>query len=109
LRKNNFSGMRFLGASQYFGYCKLLRLANVDDSALGKLVTFCSGDMERIFEGIVLFPIICVTPLMFVLSLFYSWMLVGPWSLLGCVVVMLFYPIMVRECITFLLYIWSLL
>ncbi len=33
-----------IGASQYLGFSKLLRLANPNDAAMGLLVTFCTGD-----------------------------------------------------------------
>ena len=35
------------------------------------------------------------TPIMFILSTIYSWLLVGPMSLLGLLIVLLLYPIMV--------------
>ena len=33
---------------------------------------------------------------MFVMSIVYVWYLVGPMALLGCVIILLFYPLMVR-------------
>ena len=33
---------------------------------------------------------------MFLMSIVYMWLLVGPIALLGCAVILLFYPIMVR-------------
>ncbi len=41
-----------LGATQYLGYSKLLRLAAPTDTALGQLVTYCTGDSERVMEAI---------------------------------------------------------
>ena len=35
------------------GFSKLLRLSSPNDAALGKLVTYCTGDQERIHEAIV--------------------------------------------------------
>lgn len=43
--------MRVVGATQFLGYSKLLRLAAPNDAALGMLVTFCTGDQERIIEA----------------------------------------------------------
>ena len=34
---------------------------------------------------------------MFIMSVVYAWYLVGPISLVGCVIILLFYPIMVRD------------
>lgn len=45
--------MRILGATQYMGYSKLLRLAAPNDAALGQLVTFFTGDQERILEALI--------------------------------------------------------
>ena len=36
------------------------------------------------------------TPILFLLSMAYAWVLVGPFSLLGLVVILLFYPILVN-------------
>ena len=44
---------RVSGATQFLGFSKLLRLSSPNDAALGKLVTYCTGDQERIHEAIV--------------------------------------------------------
>ena len=48
-----FYSSRVSGATQFLGFSKLLRLASPNDAALGKLVTYCTGDQERIHEAIV--------------------------------------------------------
>ena len=47
------SGLRIVGACQYLSYSKLLRLATPNDAALGQLLTFFTGDLERLNEAIV--------------------------------------------------------
>ena len=49
----NFKHFRVSGATQFLGFSKLLRLSSPNDAALGKLVTYCTGDQERIHEAIV--------------------------------------------------------
>ena len=44
---------RVSGATQFLGFSKLLRLSSPNDAALGKLITYCTGDQERIHEAIV--------------------------------------------------------
>jgi hypothetical protein len=36
-----------LGASQYLGFSKLLRLSSTNDASLGQFLTFCTGDQVR--------------------------------------------------------------
>ena len=48
------TAIRLGGATQYLGFSKLLRLANVNEQALSKIVTFCTGDQERIGETVVI-------------------------------------------------------
>lgn len=44
---------KVVGALQYLGYSKLLRLASPNEAALGQLMTFFTGDEERIIEGVI--------------------------------------------------------
>ena len=43
-----FPAIRILGAVQFLGYSKLLRLASPNDQALGQFITFVANDHERI-------------------------------------------------------------
>ena len=116
------TAIRLSGATQYIGFSKLLRLSNPSDKALGQLVTCCTSDQERIAEAVIISVlffgklyqklmrlmnyVLCAcsgTPIMFVLSTIYSWMLVGPMCLLGLLIVLLLYPIMVSICISILI------
>ena len=48
------TAIRLCGATQYLGFSKLLRLSNINEQTLGQLVTFSTGDQERIGESIVI-------------------------------------------------------
>ena len=41
-------GVRVLGAVQFLGYKKLLKLSSPNDAILGQFITFLSADHERI-------------------------------------------------------------
>ena len=89
------AAIRLLGALQSVGYSKLLRLACPSEAALGQLVTFVTGDHERIQEACVLGANIIATPVMLLISLVYTLYIAGPSSLIGFVVLIIYYPIMV--------------
>ena len=91
------TSLRIHGSTQYLGFSKLLRLEAPNDSALGQLVTYFTGDMERIHEAVAAGILITGTPVIFTLSSIYCVYLVGPWSLLGLLVILFFYPTMVSS------------
>ena len=84
-----------MGAVQYLGYSKLLRLASPSEAALGQLVTFVTGDQERIQEACVMGPHVMATPVMFLISLVYTIYIAGPASLVGFAVLIFIYPLSV--------------
>ena len=55
---------RIIGATQFLGFSKLLRLSNPNDAALGRLITYCTGDQERIHEAVVNGVLLLVMSLM---------------------------------------------
>nr|AHK05653.1 ATP-binding cassette transporter sub-family C member 5 [Tigriopus japonicus] len=88
------TAQKVVGALQYLGYSKLLRLASPNEAALGQLMTFFTGDEERIIEGVIVATLFLGTPILFILSGVYSTYLVGPVSLVGFLIILLFYPVM---------------
>ena len=88
-------GIRLLSAVQFVGYSKLLRLTSPNDAALGQLITFTTSDHDRIQDAVVNGVMFIGTPVMFLMSLVYSFYIIGTSALVGFVVVLLFYPIMV--------------
>ena len=91
---------RIQGATTYLGYSKMLRMASPSDAALGQLITFCTGDSERIHEAVVSGILFVGTPMLFLLAAVYACHLVGPIALLGLLIILLFYPIAVSAAIT---------
>ncbi len=83
-------------ALQYMAFSKMLRLAAPNDAALGQIVTFISNDMERVYETVVGGIMFTGAPILFTMSLIYAVYLVGPAALLGMLIILLFYPLMVR-------------
>lgn len=88
------TGIRLLGAAEFLGYSKLLKLSAPNDASLGKYLTFLAADHERIQEAVVSGTLFIGTPFMFLMSLVYSTYLIGPSAILGHVIIFLFYPIM---------------
>ena len=86
--------MRVLGALQFLGYSKLLRLGTPSDAALGQFITFVAADHERIQEGCVMGPLFIGAPVTLAMSMTYAIYLVGPSALVGFVIVILFIPLM---------------
>ena len=89
------SAVRILGALQYLGYSKLLRLSSPSDSALGQFITFVSADHERIQDAIVTGTSIMIAPISFILSFAYAVYLIGPSAIVGCLIIVLYLPISV--------------
>ena len=44
-----------MGATQYLGYAKVLRLASPKSSPYEELITYCTTDIERIRDGVILY------------------------------------------------------
>ena len=98
------TALRLMGALQYSGYSKLLRLSSPSDAALGQFITFVTGDHERIQEACVLGPLIIATPVMFLISLVYTTYIIGWYSIVGFLVLMVYYPIMVTKHLPIIAY-----
>ncbi|XP_067124016.1 ATP-binding cassette sub-family C member 5-like isoform X2 [Centruroides vittatus] len=89
-----YTGTRFQGALQILLYKKLLRMRVVGEKQAGQIVNFYTNDIERLFESVVTGVLALATPIMFILTLTYSCVLLGPWPLLGHLIILLFYPLM---------------
>ena len=44
-----------MGATQYLGYAKVLRLASPKSSSYEELITYCTTDIERIRDALILY------------------------------------------------------
>ena len=55
------------------------------------------SDQERMFEAVCNGVLVIATPSNIALSIIYTYFLVGPVALIGCAIILCFYPIMVRN------------
>ena len=60
----------------------------------------CSSDGQRMFEAAAVGSLLAGGPLVAVLGVAYNLFILGPTSLLGSAVFILFYPTMVSTCLT---------
>ena len=78
-----FPALRLLGALQYAGYSKLLRLASPSEAALGQLITFLTADQERIHDAVYECSMIFTAPVLILISLVYSLHIAGFSAVVG--------------------------
>ncbi|CAL4079407.1 unnamed protein product, partial [Meganyctiphanes norvegica] len=88
------TAVRTTGAIQGVIYKKLLKLRTGGDKLSAKVLNFCNNDMERIFEAAIAAAMFPAIPLTFIMSLVYCLRIIGPLSLLGQAVFLLFYPVL---------------
>ncbi|CAH1245355.1 ABCC5, partial [Branchiostoma lanceolatum] len=86
------SATRVLGAVLTLIFTKITRLRSLKDKTVGELVNLCANDGQRLFEATAFFILMCGAPLVFVLGFCYVFYLIGPASLIGCSMFILFYP-----------------
>lgn len=95
LSSRRVAATRLQGGLQHLVYNKVLRLRASDEKALGQVVTFCSSEQERMFDAIHMSSITVGSPIMFAMAVGYSVWLMGPYALIGNLIILLFYPLMV--------------
>lgn len=88
------TAIRVQGAVQHLIYKKMLLLRSGGEKILGQVLTFCTNEQERLFEACHMGILLLGTPVMFVMCLTYSLLVLGPWALVGNIVILLFYPVM---------------
>ena len=64
---------------------------------LFQLVNLLSNDGQRIFEAVVIGPLIIPGPMVLVFGLIYMLILIGPWALIAMGTYGAFYPFMVSH------------
>ncbi|XP_068181608.1 ATP-binding cassette sub-family C member 5 [Antennarius striatus] len=85
---------RLRGAALTFAFNKILCLRNTKDISPGELINICSSDGQRLFEAVSMACLLVSGPLVGVLGISYVTYFLGPTSLLGSAVFILFYPAM---------------
>nr|XP_050025537.1 ATP-binding cassette sub-family C member 5-like isoform X1 [Dermacentor andersoni] len=87
------TAIRLQGALQLLLYRRMLKV-RVEEKHSGQVINHVTNDMERIFDAAMNGTLMLGTPVMFLLTLVYSCYLIGPWALMGNIVILLFYPVM---------------
>ncbi|CAL4069089.1 unnamed protein product, partial [Meganyctiphanes norvegica] len=85
---------RVTGAVQALIYKKSLKLKVGGERLSAQITNFCNNDMERLFEATISSTFITAMPVIFTMSVIYSLIIIGPWSLLGLAAYFMVYPIM---------------
>jgi len=67
-------------------------LQEMCDCAVVQLVNFFANDCQRLFELMYLLPLCLGGPLLIVASSIYCIIYIGPWALMGSLVMLLYYP-----------------
>ncbi|XP_075997924.1 ATP-binding cassette sub-family C member 5 [Genypterus blacodes] len=91
---NYRTGTRLRGAILSMVFQKILRLRSIRDKSMGQLVNMCSSDGQRMFDAAAVGSLLAGGPLVAVLGMAYNLFILGPTSLLGSAVFILFYPTM---------------
>uniref|UniRef100_A0A9J7Z576 ATP-binding cassette sub-family C member 5 n=2 Tax=Cyprinus carpio TaxID=7962 RepID=A0A9J7Z576_CYPCA len=92
---NYRTGTRLRGAILTMAFHKILRLRSLREKSMGELINMCSSDGQRMFEAAAMGSLLAGGPLVAVLGMAYNVSVLGPTSLLGSAVFILFYPTMV--------------
>lgn len=98
---NYRTGSRLRGAILSLAFNKILRLRSVRDKSMGQLVNMCSSDGQRMFEAAAVGSLLAGGPLVAALGVVYNLFILGPTSLLGSAVFILFYPTLRKSNKTF--------
>uniref|UniRef100_A0A673MPK3 ATP-binding cassette sub-family C member 5 n=1 Tax=Sinocyclocheilus rhinocerous TaxID=307959 RepID=A0A673MPK3_9TELE len=91
---NYRTGTRLRGAILTMAFHKILRLRSLREKSMGELINMCSSDGQRMFEAAAMGSLLAGGPLVAVLGMAYNLSVLGPTSLLGSAVFILFYPTM---------------
>ncbi|XP_026888570.2 multidrug resistance-associated protein 5 isoform X1 [Electrophorus electricus] len=91
---NYRTGTRLRGAILTMVFHKILRLRGLRDKSIGELINMCSNDGQRMFEAAAVGSLLAGGPLVAILGMAYNLSVLGPTSLLGSAVFILFYPAM---------------
>uniref|UniRef100_A0A8C5LQJ0 ATP-binding cassette sub-family C member 5 n=1 Tax=Leptobrachium leishanense TaxID=445787 RepID=A0A8C5LQJ0_9ANUR len=91
---NYRTGIRLKGAVLSMAFEKILKLKESKDVTTGELVNMCSNDGHRLFEVVAIGCVLAAGPLVAVLGLIYTAVFLGPTTLIGSAVFILFYPFM---------------
>ncbi|KAK7069829.1 Multidrug resistance-associated protein 5 [Halocaridina rubra] len=89
---NYRTGIRLRAACLGLIYKKLMRLSNLGNKSIGEVINLFANDAQRIYDYVVLGPLIVGGPFVAIGGVIYILWLLGPWALFGMLTFVLFYP-----------------
>nr|XP_045601897.1 ATP-binding cassette sub-family C member 5-like isoform X2 [Procambarus clarkii] len=89
---NYQNGVRLRAACLGLVYKKLMRMSNLGSKSVGEVINLFANDAQRIYDLVVLGPLIIGGPVVGAGGVAYILWLLGPWALFGMVAFLLFYP-----------------
>ncbi|TSQ35288.1 Multidrug resistance-associated protein 5 [Bagarius yarrelli] len=91
---NYRTASRLRGAALTFAFDKILRLRSTKEISTGELINICSSDGQRLYDAVTLGCLLGGGPLVGLLALCYNIYFLGPSSIVGSVIFIVFYPSM---------------
>ncbi|GAB6032452.1 Multidrug resistance-associated protein 5 [Chamberlinius hualienensis] len=88
------SGIWAQAAVQVLVYDKVLTIKTGGERLLAEVINYTTTDIERIYMSMQMVMTIVGTPFMWVLNVAYCYTVLGPWSILGNVMLLIYLPIM---------------
>ncbi|XP_064100115.1 ATP-binding cassette sub-family C member 5-like isoform X4 [Macrobrachium nipponense] len=89
---NYRTGIRLRAACLGLMYKKLMRMSTLGSKSIGEVINLFANDAQRIYDYVVLGPLIIGGPFVAVGGVVYILWLLGPWALFGMLTFLLFYP-----------------
>ncbi|XP_048402987.1 ATP-binding cassette sub-family C member 12 isoform X2 [Stegostoma tigrinum] len=90
---NYQTAIRLKGAISTLAFVKLIHLKSLNNISIGEVLNLLSNDGHRLFEAALFCPFIFGTPVLLISCTIYSYIILGPTSLLGIVAYILFMPV----------------
>ncbi|XP_048461942.1 ATP-binding cassette sub-family C member 12 [Rhincodon typus] len=90
---NYQTAIRLKGAISTLAFVKLIHLKSLNNISIGEVLNLLSNDGHRLFEAALFCPFIFGTPILLISCTIYSYVILGPTSLLGIVAYILFIPV----------------
>ncbi|XP_066942829.1 ATP-binding cassette sub-family C member 5-like isoform X2 [Macrobrachium rosenbergii] len=89
---NYRTGIRLRAACLGLMYKKLMKMSTLGSKSIGEVINLFANDAQRIYDYVVLGPLIIGGPFVAVGGVVYILWLLGPWALFGMLTFLLFYP-----------------
>ncbi|XP_027219261.2 ATP-binding cassette sub-family C member 5 isoform X6 [Penaeus vannamei] len=86
------TGVRLRAACLGLVYKKLMRMSSLGNKSIGEVINLFANDAQRIYDFVVLGPLIIGGPVVAIGGVIYILWLLGPWALFGMLTFLLFYP-----------------